>query len=52
METKKQKQIKRYGIWAVFMLVSGMVAGYFVPEENLVHFYELLRDIMTNLIVG
>jgi hypothetical protein len=50
MEKNKQK-IKRFTAWGVFIIVIGGVAGYFLPEHSLKYFFELLKDVMANLII-
>lgn len=47
--TEKSKA-KRYGVWAVFLIVLGGVASYMLPEESRVHFFQLLSDIIVNLV--
>ncbi len=43
-------KIKRYSTWAVFLIVLGGVASYMLPEESRTHFFQLLSDIIVNLI--
>jgi hypothetical protein len=50
MESNKEK-IKRYSYWGVFLIVTGYIAGYFLPQESLSYFFTLLKDIITHLIV-
>ena len=50
MESNKEK-ISRYSYWGVFLIVTGGVAAYFLPQESLSYFFTLLKDIITHLIV-
>lgn len=52
MEEDKKSKVKRYGAWAVFLIVVGGVASFFAPEHSLPHFFGLLKDIIVSLIVG
>jgi hypothetical protein len=49
-DAEKSKYI-RLGIWAVFLIVVGGVAGYFLPEHSTVSFFDLLKTIVTSLIL-
>jgi hypothetical protein len=51
MEQAKDKKIKRYTIWGVFLVIVGGVASMFAPEHSLPHFFNLLKEIIVNLIV-
>jgi hypothetical protein len=51
METKKDK-LKRYTFWAVGLIVTSLVAAIFVPAEKLPHFVDLVKDIVTHLVIG
>lgn len=46
----KSKAI-RLGIWAVFLIVVGGVAAYFLPEHSVGSFFDLLKTIVTSLIL-
>jgi hypothetical protein len=46
----KSKYI-RLGIWAVFLIVVGGVAAYFLPEHSVGSFFDLLKTIVTSLIL-
>lgn len=50
MEQNKGK-IKRFAFWTVFIILSGGIAGYFLPEHALKYFFELLKDVITSLII-
>jgi hypothetical protein len=43
-------KVKRYSTWAVFLIVLGGLASYMLPEESRVHFFQLLSDIIVNLV--
>ena len=49
-DAEKPKYI-RLGIWAVFLIVVGGVAGYFLPEHSTGSFFDLLKTIITSLIL-
>ena len=49
-DAEKSKYI-RLGIWAVFLIVVGGVAGYFLPEHSTGSFFDLLKTIVTSLIL-
>jgi hypothetical protein len=49
-DAEKSKYI-RLGIWAVFLIVVGGVAGYFLPEHSTGSFFDLLKTIITSLIL-
>jgi len=46
----KSKAI-RLGIWAVFLIVVGGIAAYFLPEHSVGSFFDLLKTIVTSLIL-
>jgi hypothetical protein len=46
----KSKYI-RLGIWAVFLIVVGGIAAYFLPEYSVGSFFDLLKTIVTSLIL-
>jgi hypothetical protein len=45
------KKIKRLSIWAVFLIALSMVMVFLAPPETLGHFFTLLKDIITHLII-
>jgi hypothetical protein len=49
-EVTDKSKIKRYGVWAIFLIALGSVASYTLPEESRVHFFQLLSDIIVNLV--
>jgi len=51
METDNKK-VKRYSFWAVFIISIGMIASYILPEESIPHFFELLKDVISLLIIS
>ena len=52
MEEDKKSKIKRYSVWAVFLIVVGGIASCTLPEHSVPHFFGLLKDIIVSLIVG
>ena len=50
MEQDKKK-IRRFTAWALFLIVIGGVASFFVPSDTVGHFFGLLKDIITHLII-
>ena len=48
---KDPGKVKRYVIWAVFLVVVGMIAMFFGPPETVSYFFQLLGDIITNLAI-
>lgn len=42
---------KRLAIWAIILITVGFVASFVLPEHSMSHFFELLKDIITNLII-
>jgi hypothetical protein len=49
-DAEKSKYI-RLGIWAVFLIVVGGIAAYFLPEHSVGSFFDLLKTIVTSLIL-
>jgi hypothetical protein len=49
-DVEKSKYI-RLGIWAVFLIVVGGIAAYFLPEHSVGSFFDLLKTIVTSLIL-
>ena len=47
----KKVKSKRLIIWAIFMIVIGGVASAILPEHSLPYFIELLKEIITSLLV-
>jgi hypothetical protein len=41
----------RLGIWAVFLIVVGGAAAYLLPEHSVSAFFDLLKTIVTSLII-
>jgi hypothetical protein len=46
----KSKAI-RLGIWAVFLIVIGGIAAFLLPEHSVSSFFDLLKTIVTTLIL-
>jgi hypothetical protein len=46
----KSKAI-RLGIWAVFLIVIGAIAAFLLPEHSVGSFFDLLKAIITSLIL-
>jgi hypothetical protein len=46
----KSKAI-RLGIWAVFLIIIGAIAAFFLPEHSVGSFFDLLKAIITSLIL-
>jgi hypothetical protein len=51
MEEKLETKIKRYAAWAILIIGVGMVAMFFGPPETVGYFFELLKDVMTSLVI-
>jgi hypothetical protein len=49
-DVEKSKYI-RLGIWAVFLIVVGGVAAFLLPEHSVGSFFDLLKTIVTSLIL-
>lgn len=41
----------RLGIWAVFLIVVGGVAAFLLPEHSVGSFFDLLKTIVTSLLI-
>lgn len=41
----------RLGIWAVFLIVVGGVAAFLLPEHSVGSFFDLLKTIVTSLLL-
>lgn len=51
-EDKEQnKKLTRFTAWALFLIIVGVIAAYKIPEYALAPFFDLLGEIITNLIV-
>jgi FtsH-binding integral membrane protein len=50
-DQKDPGKVKRYVIWAVFLVIVGMIAMFFGPPETVSYFFQLLGDIITNLAI-
>ena len=46
-----KSKIIRLGIWAVFLIVVGGVAAFLMPEHSVSGFYDLLKTIITSLLI-
>ena len=46
-----KSKIIRLGIWAVFLIVVGAVAAFLMPEHSVSGFYDLLKTIITSLLI-
>jgi hypothetical protein len=44
-------KIIRLGIWAVFLIVVGATAAFLLPEHSVGSFFDLLKAIITSLIL-
>ncbi len=49
-DAEKSKLI-RLGIWAVFLIVVGGVAAFLLPEHSVGSFFDLLKTIISNLLI-
>ena len=49
-DVEKSKYI-RLGIWAVFLIVVGGVAAFLLTEHSVGSFFDLLKTIVTSLIL-
>lgn len=50
MEVDKEK-IKRFSLWAIFLILIGGLAAFILPEHAIDDFFGLLRDVITSLII-
>lgn len=41
----------RFGIWAVFLIIVGLIAAFNLPEHSTDSFFDLLKAIITSLVV-
>jgi hypothetical protein len=41
----------RLGIWAGFLIIVGGVAAFFLPEHSVSAFFDLLKTIITSLLL-
>lgn len=41
----------RLGIWAGFLIIVGGVAAYLLPEHSVAAFFDLLKTIITSLLL-
>lgn len=41
----------RLGIWAGFLIIVGGVAAFFLPEHSVESFFDLLKTIITSLLL-
>jgi hypothetical protein len=46
-----KSKIIRLGIWAVFLIVVGGVAAFLLPEHSVGSFFDLLKQIITSLLI-
>jgi hypothetical protein len=46
-----KSKIIRLSIWAVFLIVVGGIAAFFLPEHSVASFFDLLKTIITSLIL-
>lgn len=46
-----KSKIIRLGIWAVFLIVVGGVAAFLLPEHSVGSFFDLLKTIVTSLLI-
>lgn len=45
------KKMKKRALWAVLLISVGMLAMFFGPPETVGHFFDLLKDVITSLII-
>lgn len=43
---------KRLTIWALFIISVGFVAAIVLPDHSVPHFFNLLKDVITHLVLG
>jgi hypothetical protein len=48
---ENQEKITRFKYWAVFLIIVGGIASFYLPEHAISSFFELLKDVITNLII-
>jgi hypothetical protein len=46
-----KSKVIRLGIWAVFLIVVGGVAAFLLPEHSVGSFFDLLKTIITSLLI-
>jgi hypothetical protein len=46
-----KSKIIRLSIWAVFLIVVSGIAALFLPEHSVASFFDLLKTIITSLIL-
>jgi hypothetical protein len=51
MEEDKRKRAKRLAIWAVFIITLGFIGGIYIPADTYDSFVELLKDVITHLVI-
>jgi len=49
---EKKTERKRLTLWAIMMIGIGALASFFLPEHAIGDYIELLKDIITSLIIG
>jgi len=45
------KSKKRLWLWAIFIIAIGFVGSMILPEHSVPHFFNLLKDVITSLII-
>lgn len=48
---EQTKKIKRFAAWGIFLIIVGGVAAYKLPDHALSYFFNLIKDIITHLII-
>jgi len=48
---KDPKKIIRFKYWAIFLIIVGAIASFYIPERSIPSFFELLKDVINNLVL-
>lgn len=51
MEENNSEKIKRFAIWAVFIITLGFIGALYIPTETYGSFIDLLKDVITHLVI-
>jgi len=46
-----KSKLIRFIIWAVFLIVVGSIAAFTLPEHSVTSFFDLLKTIITSLVL-
>jgi len=46
-----KSKLIRFSIWAVFLIVVGSIAAFTLPEHSVDSFFDLLKTIITSLLL-